>query len=328
MADRCRICENADDNKTHSAREMMFGTRERFEYLECARCGTLQLVDVPGLSAHYPDNYYAHDEAPVIDIERGWKRRVAARAIGRYMLGLPSRLGERLARRRPWIAEQFPHYLRGLAGRVNFDSRVLDYGCGRGDLLRTMQVFGFRDLTGADKFIDGDLRYGGVKIVKGGLDTLGGEYDLAMLHHSFEHLPDPHATLARLREILSPDGLLLVRIPVVSFAWEKYGVDWVQLDPPRHLFLYTERSFRDLAEKAGFAIERVVYDSEIFQFFGSEQYARDIPLNDPRSYRGVISESIFTQEQIDEWESMASKLNAAGRGDQACFFLTPQVSCR
>jgi hypothetical protein len=108
----------------------------------------------------------------------------------------------------------------------------------------------------------------------------------------------------------------------VNFAWEKYGVNWVQLDPPRHIFLYTERAFRDLAERAGFIVERVVYDSETFQFFGSEQYIKDIPLTDPRSYRGVISESIFTQSQIDEWEALAAKLNAEGRGDQACFYLT------
>ena len=322
MSESCRICGNSENNRKHIAREMMFGTRERFEYLECARCGTVQLIDVPDLSRYYPEDYYAHNDAPLLEIERGWKRRIAARAIGRYLMGLPSKLGARLAKRRPWITAQFPEYIRALAGRINFDSRILDYGCGRGDLLRTLRVFGFRDLTGADKFIRSGITYGDVKIDKRGLDDLEAGFDLVMLHHSFEHLPDPQNALGQVHRILSPGGVALIRIPVVNFAWETYGVDWVQLDPPRHLFLYTERSFRSMADEAGFKVERVTYDSEIFQFFGSEQYMQDIPLNDPRSYRGIIDESIFTQSQIDEWQTLTAKLNAEARGDQACFVLT------
>ncbi|MEP7213400.1 MAG: class I SAM-dependent methyltransferase [Acidobacteriota bacterium] len=322
MSESCRICGNSENNRRHTAREMMFGTREQFEYLECALCGTIQLIDVPDLSRFYPEDYYAHNDAPLLEIERGWKRRIAARAISRYLMGLPSRLGARLAKRRPWITAQFPEYIRTLVGRINFDSHILDYGCGRGDLLRTLRVFGFRDLTGADKFIKSDLTYGGVNIYKRGLDELEPGFDLVMLHHSFEHLPDPQNALAEVHRILAPGGVALIRIPVVSFAWEKYGVNWVQLDPPRHLFLYTERAFRRMADETGFAVESVTYDSEIFQFFGSEQYLADIPLNDPRSYRGVIAKSIFTQSQIDEWQVLTAKLNAEGRGDQACFILT------
>src|SRR6476661_4755519 len=284
MAASCRICGNSENNRLHTAREMMFGTRERFEYLECSRCGTLQLVDVPDLAAYYPENYYAHDAVPVIDIERGWKRRVAARAIGRHLMQRSSKLGAAIAERRPWIAAQLPEYIRSLAGRVGFDSRILDYGCGRGDLLRTLRVFGFRNLTGADKFIRDDISFGDVRIYKRGLEELEPPFDLLMLNHSFEHLPDPQNALSQIHRLLSPDGVALIRIPVVSFAWQKYGVNWVQLDAPRHLFLYTERAFRDLVEGSGLTVERVTYDSEIFQFFGSEQYEHDIPLNDPRSY--------------------------------------------
>ncbi len=40
----CRICGNGDGNRTFEAREMMFGTREAFGYLECARCGGTRQV--------------------------------------------------------------------------------------------------------------------------------------------------------------------------------------------------------------------------------------------------------------------------------------------
>ena len=66
MSESCRICGNSENNRKHIAREMMFGTRERFEYLECARCGTVQLIDVPDLSRYYPEDYYAHNDAPLL----------------------------------------------------------------------------------------------------------------------------------------------------------------------------------------------------------------------------------------------------------------------
>lgn len=39
---------------------MMFGSRDKFDYLECARCDCLQIEEVPAdLSQYYPANYYA-----------------------------------------------------------------------------------------------------------------------------------------------------------------------------------------------------------------------------------------------------------------------------
>lgn len=56
----CRICGNAHQNQRFAAREMMFGSRDKFDYLECARCDCLQIEEVPAdLSQYYPANYYA-----------------------------------------------------------------------------------------------------------------------------------------------------------------------------------------------------------------------------------------------------------------------------
>ena len=54
----CLICGNAVGNRAFTAREMMFGRRDSFEYVECGRCGCVQLTNVPDdLSPYYPDNY-------------------------------------------------------------------------------------------------------------------------------------------------------------------------------------------------------------------------------------------------------------------------------
>ncbi len=298
----------------------MFGMRDEFDYLECGRCGTLQIVTVPDLAKYYPGDYYSL-ETDLSDWPK-LRRRIAARLMADYLLTGRGFWGRYLARHRTAIADLFPWFLRDPILSLRSSSRILDVGCGTGELLQRLSLFGFTDLTGADAFIEKELNYRtGVRILKCSLDELESAYDLIMLHHSFEHLPDPHAAMAELARILAPNGTCLIRIPLVNLAWERYGINWVQMDPPRHLFLYTERSFAQLAERNGFKVEKVVYDSEGFQFFGSEQYLQDIPLNDPRAYHGIISESIFSDTQLAEWEKEAIELNENGRGDQACFYL-------
>lgn len=326
MAKACRICGNVENNAEHIAYEMMFGTRDRFEYLECSACGTLQLLNVPDLRAYYPRSYYsleANDNFPVF---RSFRSRLAAPRIAKYFLTGRGAVGGYLARTRPFIAGKFPLWLREFPGSLSLNSSILDFGSGNGGLLRLLSEFGFRKLTGADAFIENDLQYAGVRIFKCSLGEIEAKFDIVMLHHAFEHLPDPRESLRQLYRLTNENATVLIRIPIVSYAWEKYGVNWVQLDPPRHLFLYTEKAFRMLVEDCGFAVVKVVYDSEAFQFHGSEQYAMGIPMNDPQTFRGAGESAIFTQRQHDEWKRQAAELNAAGRGDQACFYLKKKVT--
>jgi hypothetical protein len=59
----CRICANTKGNKRHLAREMMFGLRDEFEYVECANCGCLQIKEIPhNLSDYYPEAYYSFQQ--------------------------------------------------------------------------------------------------------------------------------------------------------------------------------------------------------------------------------------------------------------------------
>ena len=156
------------------------------------------------------------------------------------------------------------------------------------------------------------------------LGDVDGTWDVITFHHSFEHMEDPHAALAHVGRLLAPEGTCLLRLPTVSsHAWEHYGVNWVQLDAPRHLFLHSEESLRRLAERAMLRVADVVDDSTAFQFWGSEQYVQDIAQNSQRSFAVDPANSPFTSERIAEFERQAQELNAARRGDQAAFYLRP-----
>ena len=59
----CTICGNGANNKVHVAQEMMFGFRDKFEYLECGQCGCVQIINIPtNIAKYYPDNYYSFDK--------------------------------------------------------------------------------------------------------------------------------------------------------------------------------------------------------------------------------------------------------------------------
>jgi SAM-dependent methyltransferase len=322
MTFSCRICGNSENNRIHKAREMMFGMRDEFDYVECGSCGTIQILEIPDLSRYYPKDYYSLSATDELWFTKKLKSRIAARLAGEYFINGRNFGGKYLSETRDWIDRFFPVFLKDSILDINLRSAILDFGCGTGKLLQILHYFGFRNLTGADAFIETDIFYpNGVKIYKRSLEEFDSFFDLIMLHHSFEHLPNPLEILLEIHQRLRAEKFCLIRIPVVNFAWEKYGTNWVQLDPPRHLFLYTEKSLRLLAEKAGFVVERVTYDSESFQFWASEQYLKDIPLTDSRSYHGDVAASIFTSEQLIEWEKQTEELNAQDRGDQACFYL-------
>jgi hypothetical protein len=77
-----------------------------------------------------------------------------------------------------------------------------------------------------------------------------------------------------------------------------------------------------LAAQAGLELEEIVWDSDEFQFWGSEQYLRDIPLTDAASYGGDLSKSIFSLDDMKSFRARANQLNALKLGDQAAFYLS------
>ncbi len=326
MDDACRICGNTEKNRSHTAREMMLGTRDEFTYIECGRCGTLQIAEVPDLGPYYPKEYYSFAEDQDSYFTSKLSRRIAARFVGDYFVNGRNPIGKYLSQKDLGFVFFFPESLRDPILKISFRSKILDFGCGQGKLLKYLYHYGFRDLTGADAFIESDIDYkNGIRIFKKSLSELEPFFDIVMLNHSFEHLPDPRSALSQIRRLLPADGWCLIRIPVVSYAWERYGVNWFQLDAPRHLFLYTEWSFRALVAEEGFEVAKVAYDSEVYQFYISEQYERDISMRDERAFSGDFSKSIFTPEQFREWERQAKILNSESRGDQACFYLRKTV---
>ncbi len=316
----CRVCGNPADNPCYIAREMMFGFKDEFEYFECSRCGCLQLAELPSsLSRYYAGDYYSYSEATTPNPLILPLKSLLKRQRLKYCLGESNPLGMLLSK--IFGAPDLAIWIKKADLKKHHD--ILDVGCGVGHRLLDMNQLGFSSLTGIDPFIERDITYkNGVRVFRKKLSDVNEQFDFIMLHHTFEHMPDPLPALRNLHRVLRQDGLVLIRIPIVSsYAWRKYKTNWVQLDAPRHLFLHSVKSIRLLADSACFSIKDIDFDSTAFQFWGSEQYARDIPLRDERSYSSDPRRSIFSKKEIREFQEKAEELNRGEEGDQACFYL-------
>jgi len=319
----CRICGTESEHPLHTVLEMQYGTREEFVYFECTNCRCLQIRDFPAApEKHYPNDYYSffpRSLAQSLTLTQRVKKH-GRRKIVDSQLANKSALGTLLERR---LGHDFiPYWLLKDGLNIFSGSQILDVGCGTGEDLIDLELIGFRRLLGVEPFIPSDIVYpNGVKILKSSLDSINGTFDFIMLHHSFEHMKEQLKVLQKLNSLLPSGHYVLIRIPIRSYAWEHYGTNWAQIDAPRHFFLHSVDSFKLLASQAGFEISQIIYDSNEFQFWASEQYARGISLRDENSYGVNPSLSIFSKTDIESYRAKANVLNQEKRGDQACIYL-------
>lgn len=323
----CRICGCAGPHRVITAREMMFGTRETFDYFSCAECESLQIVDVPDhgeLSRHYPSDYYSFSPSAgpkafwwLISQQDRFELQAGGRVVGRLLGALP-----------PGARGLIGGTVVRMLGRLGLDhaARILDVGCGGGVLLDRLARVGFENLAGADPFVaaDGETPLG-VPVMKSELDDVCGRFDLIMFNHSLEHVTDFLGTLRAATERLCAGGAVLARLPTTSCdAWVTYGADWVSVDAPRHIVIPSRRGMALAADAVGLRVETTFDDSSSYQFFGSELYRRDVALAEAGTMAALIR--YFGPRQMWDWEKRSEELNEQGRGEQTGFVLRAKTA--
>jgi SAM-dependent methyltransferase len=136
--------------------------------------------------------------------------------------------------------------------------RLLDVGCGRGDLgswllRRGWSVAGVEPSARAcavarERGID--ARVGTLAEVPLESDA----FDAVVFRQSLEHVTDPVADLRRVREALHDDGVAIVSVPNFG-CWQsrRFRGRWFHLDLPRHRLHFDAQALRVALERAGFA---------------------------------------------------------------------------
>lgn len=303
----CHICE-AKFSKSYTFKEKMFGFNDTFKYNECSNCGCLQIAEIPDkMDKYYPPYYYSFtQEIPVLKKHSFFKKQFANLKV------------KKIYKRSPELLK----YIKSI--KIKPRHRILDVGCGKGQLICELYNRGFVNVEGVDKFLPQEVNHGfGVKVQKCDLSNLqSNSYDLIMMHHVLEHVEEQQKALIDCGNLLKDNGCLLIRIPIIGEAWNIYRENWVQLDAPRHFILHTIKSMGILANDAGFEIKQTIFDSTSFQFLGSELYKRNIPLfSKEHNYEVYPFEKLFSKEQILEFEEKTELLNQNGKADSVAFFL-------
>jgi SAM-dependent methyltransferase len=315
-----------------TVRENMFGILEDFDYSVCADCGSLALISIPeDMGSYYPRNYYSVDLDPERAMGAPLVRQFAQLVIGSALWGRGVLSGMATAvipRRQLRTLVSVLGSIRRAGLNNGKETRVLDVGCGSGMLVFALGLAGVKDVVGVDPFMSSgrDLSTGG-RLMQLDLSEVEGSYDLIMFHHSLEHVPDPEASLREALKRLTPGGRVLIRMPTPSsHAFETYGPAWVSLDAPRHLVVLSRPGLATMCERLGAGVLSVADDSTGFQFWGSEQYLRGIPLMDGQSVMVKPRGAPFSRAQLQGWEKEAADLNRAGRGDQAAWVIVPEAT--
>jgi len=129
--------------------------------------------------------------------------------------------------------------------------RLLDLGCGRGDMLRAFAAADF-DVVGADISPDVaslclPLEAHCVDLAKSPLPFAPASFDVVFSKSVIEHLHDPMALLAKAHEALKPGGMAIIMTP----SWLHHGWGPFYLDHT-HVTPFTAPSLHDALRIAGF----------------------------------------------------------------------------
>ncbi|MBK9982492.1 MAG: class I SAM-dependent methyltransferase [Saprospiraceae bacterium] len=314
MSYTCTICDNTSDYRSFSVKEMQLGMREEFQYVVCNNCHSIQIGEIPrDLGKYYPDkNYYSFSAVSIknklfsayfdiVSKSSFYRRGLFYRLIDKYALYDYSLLS---------IGRFLPAK----------NARILDVGSGAGHLLYMLKKIGYTDLTGIDPFIKESIYPVDVRRIN--LEELPENemFDLIMFHHSFEHTSDPVNTLRTAKKHLKENGTILIRTPLVSYAFERYAENWFQLDAPRHIHLQSLEGIKIMLDKAGLHQVDIYCDSRDEQFYVSENYIHDIAMSE--SKKGPLKSllNVLFSGRRASYRNEARRLNESMKGDTVVYY--------
>ncbi|MBZ0273386.1 class I SAM-dependent methyltransferase [bacterium] len=268
---RCALCGDPRSRLVVRARDPLGLFPGEANVVSCISCGSWRVDPAPAgddIARLYPDEYRAHHAsgpdlpATAVPSTGDRLRREFAEwaASGRRSIWL-SPLGAigRLA-----AARLFHLTGRGRFNMLAFNGagrRLLDVGCGAGDLLAQYAARGWA-VIGVEPSAAAAHRAiaRGYPIVNGTFPESSAAlarfapFSAVVMSNVIEHLPDPLAALGAARNLMEPGGLLLVTTPVTDGIVQRLLTEhWYNLDAPRHLHLFSRKNLDALLRQAGFS---------------------------------------------------------------------------
>jgi SAM-dependent methyltransferase len=236
----CPVCGASGAEAYSVTRDVeYFSLPGDFRFLKCTGCGALFINPMPRehLAEIYPPNYYSFTHA----------------------------LDSPVYRVKQWLDARL---LRGLLRSLKGDSlSALDVGGGTGWQLSLLQKIDPRVRTTQVVDIDADAEAGaqelGHKYFHGRIQDFRTDqkFDLVLMLNLIEHVDDPVGILRSTRELLTPQGIILVKTPNVDSLDHRIfrHRHWAGYHCPRHWVLFTRETFENAARLAGLKFREFRY---------------------------------------------------------------------
>ncbi len=248
----CFLCGAEGELLYERLKDRLFGAPGIWNFKRCPNpeCGLLWLDPMPveeDIARAY-ESYYTHiDSLP--DGSKRSKRKFLTRisnSVYGFCLRVTSVQRERKRLASMYLADVPP-------------GRALDVGCGDGSRLARLRTLGW-DVQGQEmdpKAVSRARQVYGVRIHLGPLEQAGfvdGEFDAIVMNHVIEHVHDSVRLLAQCNRLLRKGGTFIAVTPnAESHGLKCFGSSWRGLEPPRHLHIFSQRTLRDVAGRAGFS---------------------------------------------------------------------------
>lgn len=238
----------------------------RWSLYQCKNCLCAYLDPRPTLSTiglAY-SSYFTHEKSSQDQLEHLSMsrriRRILANGYRNHRLGTrlrpTSRLGivaaMLLPDQRGVLEAEVRHIPRASPGM-----RLLDVGCGNGEFLALARSAGW-DVVGVEpdpKAVE-VAHSRGLDVRQGSLDVFNNDmesFDGITLSHVIEHVHQPLTVLRKCYSMLKPGGWIWLDTPNLGAqGHQRFRSDWRDLDPPRHLVLFTRTSLIKALEQVGF----------------------------------------------------------------------------
>jgi 2-polyprenyl-3-methyl-5-hydroxy-6-metoxy-1,4-benzoquinol methylase len=265
----CLLC--GSDRLKRLQKSLPAGNGSSFDILECVNCrlGRVDPILPPEtLSGYYPDDYYSYQEMSDqqetnVGIYERISRYIRTQTYQDHYLPAEKNNRPLLDKVCMKAASLLGGFRFGFALPPQNGGRILDVGCGDGFFLRSVKNIGWEvhGIEMSAAAVNRAKSMGVEQMTCGTFDDASypeNYFDVIRFWSVLEHIHDPVATLAKVRRLLKPGGLLVLQVPNYRSAAARWaGPRWTAWDVPRHLYHFSSRSLKTLLEKSGFKTTRL-----------------------------------------------------------------------
>ena len=142
---------------------------------------------------------------------------------------------------------------------------LLDVGCGTGDFLLNCKnngwnVVGVEPSQNAKFLAESKLSVNSISKIYVDLTEVKTEkFDVITLWHVLEHVPNLETYISNLKQLLKPNGVLVIAVPnFKSYDASYYKQFWAAFDVPRHLWHFSKKSIQLLFSKENMIVKKTL----------------------------------------------------------------------